>query len=322
VIVLDSAGYGPATIAKPVSIIAPTGIYAGVAVVGGNGLTVNAGPGVVVILRGLTINGQGAGVGIIATFGLDARLHVENCVISGLLTGLKATATDDSSLFVSDTVIRENGANGIDLAGAPLLVTLEHVEIKGNFGIGVKAQDGPTVAIRDSSIGRNAVGGVYASTTLLTSTRLMVHASQIHHNGSAGVAANVINGGGYVIVTVSESNVSDNASAGISLTGTAGHAFVLVRGNTLDNNFSGIYINVLGGGAVVTIKDNAIHDGIDGITISGGGVATIAGNAISLTATGVNFSAGGGTVRSAANNLFNNNGGDVSGGVLSGIGLK
>src|SRR5215467_2366523 len=56
VIVLDSAGYGPATITQPVSIIAPPGIYAGISVtLGGAGMTVNSGSGKVT-LRGLTIN--------------------------------------------------------------------------------------------------------------------------------------------------------------------------------------------------------------------------------------------------------------------------
>ena len=54
---------------------------------GGNGLTITAGPGVVVVLRGLSINGQGGVVGISVSLDLGARLHVENCVISGLATG-------------------------------------------------------------------------------------------------------------------------------------------------------------------------------------------------------------------------------------------
>ena len=58
VVVLDSAGYGAVTINKSISIIAPPGVYAGVSVLSGNGITVNA-PGATVALRGLSINGQG-----------------------------------------------------------------------------------------------------------------------------------------------------------------------------------------------------------------------------------------------------------------------
>ena len=52
VIVLDSAGYGPVSIAKSVSIIAPPGVYAGVTVpAGGIGIDVFT-PGVTVVIQG------------------------------------------------------------------------------------------------------------------------------------------------------------------------------------------------------------------------------------------------------------------------------
>ena len=41
VIVLDSAGYGPAVISQSVSIIAPPGVYGGVTVFSGTGLVVS-----------------------------------------------------------------------------------------------------------------------------------------------------------------------------------------------------------------------------------------------------------------------------------------
>ncbi len=78
---LDSAGYGPVTITKSVSLIAPAGIYAGITVFSGDGITVNA-PGATVVLRGLSINGQGGsnGVNVLGA----ARVRIENCVISGM----------------------------------------------------------------------------------------------------------------------------------------------------------------------------------------------------------------------------------------------
>src|SRR4030095_16908796 len=59
VIVLDSAGYGAVTITKSVSIISPPGIHAGISVFSGDGVTINAGASDIVVLRGLSINGQG-----------------------------------------------------------------------------------------------------------------------------------------------------------------------------------------------------------------------------------------------------------------------
>jgi hypothetical protein len=59
VIVLDSAGYGPVDISKSISLIAPAGVYAGVTVLTGDGIVIN-GIGIIVVLRGLSINGQAA----------------------------------------------------------------------------------------------------------------------------------------------------------------------------------------------------------------------------------------------------------------------
>jgi hypothetical protein len=85
VIVLDSAGYGTVTITKSVSIIAPEGVYAGVAALSPSNFAIDiVGAGVEVLLRGLTINGQGT-VGAGIQF-LGSKLHVENCIISGMAT--------------------------------------------------------------------------------------------------------------------------------------------------------------------------------------------------------------------------------------------
>src|SRR5262245_30854106 len=78
VIVQDSAGYGTVTITQSVSIIAPAGIYAGISVFSGQtGVTVN-GSGIIVVLRGLSINGVGGNIGVYLT-NSGSRLRIENC---------------------------------------------------------------------------------------------------------------------------------------------------------------------------------------------------------------------------------------------------
>src|SRR5215467_3454576 len=52
VYVLDSAGYAIFTITKPVSIVAPPGVTAGISVFSGDGITITAGASDIVILRG------------------------------------------------------------------------------------------------------------------------------------------------------------------------------------------------------------------------------------------------------------------------------
>src|SRR6202171_1560782 len=80
VIAIDSAGYGPVTITKSVSIIGD-GNYAGINTPSGNGITI-ATAGITVDLRSLTIAGLGT-----ATNGISVtsagKLHIEGCVISG-----------------------------------------------------------------------------------------------------------------------------------------------------------------------------------------------------------------------------------------------
>ncbi len=72
IIVLDSGGYGTVTVNKAVKIQSPAGVYAGLSVASGTGITVNA-PGATVVLRGLTVNGQGGTTGI--TFSAGSKLH-------------------------------------------------------------------------------------------------------------------------------------------------------------------------------------------------------------------------------------------------------
>lgn len=87
VIVLDSGGYGPVTIAKSVSIIAPRGVYAGVSVTSGSGVTITT-PAASdrVVLVGLAINNQGASGSGIDFIGAG-RLEVARTRIAGFGSG-------------------------------------------------------------------------------------------------------------------------------------------------------------------------------------------------------------------------------------------
>src|SRR6202035_5770597 len=75
--VVDSGDYGPVTISQAVSIEA-AGVLATIQVSSGNGITVTAGLNDVVVLRGLTLDGQGAANDGI-NFSTGASLYVENC---------------------------------------------------------------------------------------------------------------------------------------------------------------------------------------------------------------------------------------------------
>jgi hypothetical protein len=102
ILVLSSAGYGPLTIAK--SIVAPTGIYAGVTATGGlTGITINVGPSGVVTPRGLTITGIGGGHGI--HFIAGAVLRVDGVDVSDFGGGGKVGlfVTGAGRIFARDS---------------------------------------------------------------------------------------------------------------------------------------------------------------------------------------------------------------------------
>jgi len=168
VIVLDSAGYGPVAIAKSISITAPAGIYAGISATSGDAITITGGS--VVELRGLTLVGAGASIGIDALNA--AQLRVERVAVSnfgrGLFFGGAGTLVVRDSSFDSNyevgihveplsgvalvTVERSsmanNGANGMALAGTTRgTVSQTAVTDSGNVGFLIDA--GAHVSLSD-----------------------------------------------------------------------------------------------------------------------------------------------------------------------------
>ena len=241
VIVLDSGGYGTVNITQSVSLIAPAGVFGGIAVFpNADGVTI-ATPGINVVLRGLTINGQGGNNGIFMTAG--SKLTVENCVISNLgRNGMFVTGS--TVVRVSDTIIRDNGIHGIALLDG-VSGTITRAVISGNVGGGagstVSAVVGKgtlantltTVDIADSTLDGNDVG-VFALTENSDTAvvRVSVRDSRVVQNKSFGLKALA---GSSANVTLSASNniVSNNDGVGIS--STLG-ARVWATGNTVSDN--------------------------------------------------------------------------------------
>src|SRR5215467_14408025 len=240
VVVLDSAGFGAFTITQSVSIIAPPGVYAGVSVFSGTGITVNTGSGAIVTLRGLTINNQGStGNGI--SFGNQGTLYVESCVVNGFnnsggfggASGLIFSPIGSSSaLDVKDSTFTGN-FNGIQVLGAN--AAIEHVRLEGNQ-IGVLANANSIVAIRNSLASHNTEGLKAISFTTAT-TELDIE-SCIASNNINGVAATSTSTG-VVTVRVSNSTVTANIAG---LVNNGSPAVLLsrtnntVEGNSLDSS--------------------------------------------------------------------------------------
>jgi len=214
IIVLDSAGYGPVTIAKSVSIIAPQGIYAGVTVPTGDGITVNALPAIVT-LRGLTINGQGTG-GIGVNIMNATRVNIEGCVISNMSSNGILHSAPGSQLSVLDTIVRSNGGTGIGIA-ADASVVIDHVRSEQNAFDGFYIIPGTTTAqaaITDSLFAWNGTNGVSIDSVPGRHTHVAVERSVMPANSGSGLSAY---GTGFGFVTVGRNVFSNNADAAISV---------------------------------------------------------------------------------------------------------
>jgi len=249
VIVQDSAGYGIVTIAQSVSIVAPAGIYAGISVAAGQtGVIVNGGL-IVVVLRGLTINGTlGAGSQGVS-FLQGQRLRIENCVIAGLGSTGIADSAAGSELSILDSVLRDNGGAGINLA-IDASILLDGVRVEHNTGDGVivtATSDGATATIRNS---------VFS------------------YNGEAGIAATMPPHPATTRIVVENSLLSQNSGDGAFLGGISdGQVLAAFRRNVITGNgLSGIsaFNSVAGGVASVDAIDNAFSkNGNNGIKVDG-----------------------------------------------------
>ncbi len=199
IIVRDSAGYGPFTINKSVTVQAAPGVYAGITATSGNAITISLGPSGKVVLRGLTLEGLGTGARGIDGFG--GVVHIENCVVNGFDFGIVVggyTAT------INDSVVRNNRTIGIIVANAGNRAILEHVQVKNNVTWGVVVQDSARGTIRNSVVTGHTIG-----LAAIASGVLNIENTASSHN-TTGVAAD--SGG---TIRASNTFVTDNSSSGL-----------------------------------------------------------------------------------------------------------
>ena len=161
--VLDPGGFGTMTITKPIRIVAD-GNEGGVITEGGSAIIVNAGPNDVVSLRGLTIEGTGAGLAGIR-FLAGGALHVEDCSISGFRGGdgfgIDVSAAGPSRLVISDSTIADNLSGVVvrPAGGAPASVLLDDVIVKGHSGAGIRVDGAAAVVhVTGSVVTQNGTG--------------------------------------------------------------------------------------------------------------------------------------------------------------------
>ena len=163
---------------------------------------ISAGASDVVNLRGLGLDGANSGsIGIQFVSGKSLTVQksfVRNFTNSGITFAPSASAT----LLVSDTVVTNNGSNGILVSGGSSAVNgaLSRVSASGN-GVGVLASgSGVTLAVTDSVASNNTYGiGATASAVMVRNSTAS--------NNSIGISSQT-----GATVRVSQSTVTGNGT--------------------------------------------------------------------------------------------------------------
>jgi hypothetical protein len=239
--VADAGDYGPVTISQSVSIEA-VGVLATIQVTSGNAITVSTGANDTVVLRGLTLDGQGTATeGISFTSG--GALYIEDSRIHRFTTGVEFFPTNSSStskLFVTDTIVRNNGSGA---TGGGVFIhsnlgfataSIDGLRTENNV-FGVKAMDHANVTIRNSVAANNGFSG-FSAVEDAAPPWMLIESSITAHNGTNGVvAAKVSTGVGPSTVEVRLSNVTvvDNQT-GLATSGTG--KIISFGNNKVDNN--------------------------------------------------------------------------------------
>jgi len=251
VIVLDSAGYGPVTVSQPVSIVSPGGVYAGVSVFAGAGITVNAGGGVVT-LRGLTINSLGGNVGIDYVSG--SRLYLDRVIVTGFAltaasAGVRANLSTSGILNIREAAIRDN-ANGLvgSASSGTLTVDIENAAFERNT-IGLDLRDGTAGVVQGSTFTDSTTGIAADPTTAGKASGIEVW-KVLAADNVTGVQSGA-NAGAPTFVSLISSLVTGNTT-GVQATANP----VYCSDNTITRNTTGL--SLVTGGTAQTALDNAV----------------------------------------------------------------
>lgn len=237
VVALDSAGYGPITIAKNVSLIAPEGVHAAIAPTGGNAITVIA-PASHVNLRNLYLNGQGASNGIDVSGGTN--VSVENIVINGF-SAFGLNFQGSGRLTVTNSTVRNCASTAINVEAGPI-ASFDGVRIFGN-GDGLVSS--ATTSIRESLAAHNSGAGFLA----LAGGKVAAE-DTVSHGNSLGFAA--VSGG---IMTLSRCSATSNTT-GVRAASSGSRLYV--SETTIAGNTTGVSVGAPG--QVFTRLNNLLQE--------------------------------------------------------------
>jgi hypothetical protein len=233
--VLDPANYGELTIDHGISVQGH-GWASVSAVTNGAAITITGGDKI--NISGVILDGGAATNSNGIRFNSAGSLTVRDCVVRNFANyGILFAPTNSSQLFVSNTLVSDNGYIGISIQSAgPGTTTgvLNHVKIENNAGDGLNANTGLTgtqtinMTVTDSVSASNKTTGITVQSFGPFPVNIMVRNSTIANNTFQGLVAS--NTGATILVT--RSTITGN--------GTGWDAFASgVVTSYADNNIDG-----------------------------------------------------------------------------------
>ncbi|CAG0972962.1 hypothetical protein BURK2_01403 [Burkholderiales bacterium] len=267
IVAMDSGAYGTVTITKSIAIVGAPGVYSGITVFSGHGITI-ATAGVNVVLRGLTINSLGSsGSGIYMTAGNS--LVVQNCVVTNFSSSSGVYVTGATQVRLLDSLLRGNG-HGARFSNGPSVLVSNSRLVDNTYGLYAWAS-GAGVETKVQVFRSEASGNVGIGYDALAASsgqvELHVKDSVASRNGS-GVYA--YSSGGVALVSVTGSLISSNTAYGLAAENSG--AKLVASGNTVThNNFGLVQIStdVLESAGDNLVRENVTLNTVGTITTIG-----------------------------------------------------
>ncbi len=212
IIVLDSGGYGAASIAQSVSIVGAPGVHAAVSVFSGAGFAISGG-GIAVTLRNLYINGLGGAYGVQMTGG--SKLAMENCVVANFSSGGAGVAISTAAnVQITGTMFRDNLV-GLSL-GAGSTTAINDSQFYGNTTTGIAAANatgGTTIAVAANNLTASYNGtAIQAAATASSATTLLTLTNSTITRNTIGLQQQTSGGGTATLESLGNNTVRQNTT--------------------------------------------------------------------------------------------------------------
>jgi hypothetical protein len=233
---LDPGAYGSFAIGQAISIEGQGWSYVAPPA-NGAAITINANSGDNVNIHGVSFNGVGVAEATGIQFNSGGTLNVQNCVIrnfSFVGIAFQPNSSTLSQLYVSNTLVSDNGGGGIDVqptGSGTTIGVLDRVQIENNNSTGLYVSTSTqtmNVTVTDSVIANNALFGIFGNSTNGTHVSIMVRNSTIANNPGYGLQA----GGTNATIRLTRSTITGSTTAW----GTISNGVVL---SYADNNIDG-----------------------------------------------------------------------------------